>query len=97
MLKSCQHLHTNQRGDDADLDYFGTLKRRAFRQAISHAAFICWTRFVKVEMMKKRIVQGGTYLVYHARLQRVARFAVACKSRIPFGIPLTIIANTWPA
>jgi hypothetical protein len=37
--------------------------------------------------------RSGTYLVEHARLQSVASFAVACEARVPYIVPLTIVAD----
>ena len=37
--------------------------------------------------------RSGTYLVEHARLQSVASFAVACEARVPYIIPLTVVAH----
>ena len=34
-----------------------------------------------------------TYFVEHARFQRVAKFAVACESRIPWRVSLTVVAD----
>ncbi len=36
---------------------------------------------------------GRTYLVEHARFQSVASLAVACEARVPYTIPLTIVAD----
>ncbi len=36
---------------------------------------------------------GRAYLVEHARFQSVASFAVACEARVPYIIPLTVVAH----